>query len=234
MSTEQNQENIFSPRFDWNFRIGNQLIHLRESLDKINNDIEALDFGEMKFMPPLLAVHYASLILESKTITNISRRNSYLERIKFPQCLSSENNNEWGQILGTYSSKTYLPIIKFSTSSLEEGSSIREALLNHVFGSIRSIASLPTNYYSAIAYLLSELTNNIVEHSRHDFGYLSFQYYRDNQFMDICLADRGIGVFGSYQNYVGSRDFSHVTDRLTKRCTAPCHLAVPGIAFSEC
>jgi hypothetical protein len=215
LSQDQNQNNIFCPRFDWNFGIGYQLFHLKESFSQLNNGIDSIDFAEMRFMPPLLAVHYASFILESKTVTNISGINRYLETIRFPVCLSSENDLDWGRTLGNYSLKTYLPIIKFSTSSSDEGSFAREAVLSHVARSIRTIVNLPTNYFSVINYLISELTDNIIEHSANNYGYLSFQYYRENQFMDICLADKGIGIYGSYQNYVGSRDFSNITDHLT-------------------
>lgn len=61
---------------------------------------------------------------------------------------------------------------------------------------------------------LSELTDNIVGHSRHDFGWISFQYYPSQGFMDICLADSGIGVLGSYLNYGGEKDYSQVQTHL--------------------
>ncbi|WPR77717.1 hypothetical protein [Algoriphagus sp. NG3] len=180
-----------------------------------NTNLKTLDFSRMNFTPPLLAVHYASLIAEFPQLDNIGGMNSYLETIKFPKCLSPASEDEWETILNSYLLRTYIPIIKFGTSSTGDHPSIREKLLSHVFAAIRRITQLPTNYFTAISYMLSELTDNIVEHSKHKFGYLAFQYYRENGFMDICLADRGVGLLGSYQNYIGERDFSHITDHRT-------------------
>jgi hypothetical protein len=79
---------------------------------------------------------------------------------------------------------------------------------------IRNITNVPTNYYSGISYFLSELTDNIVEHSNIDEGWISFQYYSKKGFMDICIADAGLGILGAYNNYNGRKDFSHITTHL--------------------
>lgn len=204
----------YSPQFDWNTKIGRQLLHLNSSIRKFDERINTLDFSKMDFTPPLLAIHYASLFSEVFPKVNIEGIGPYLNTIKFPNCLLPVNGDEFEVILEPYLNKTYIPLIKFSTDPTGDHPSIREKLLSHVFFAIRRITRLPTNYFTAISYLLSELTDNIVEHSNHDFGYLAFQYYRDNGFMDICLADRGLGLLGSYQNYKGERDFSHITDHL--------------------
>ena len=189
-----------------------QLLHLNISLRSFNDSLATVDFSSMNFAPPLLAVHYASLLAEFPRIGNIVGLGSYLNTIKFPICLSPANGDDCESILNSYLNKTYIPIIKFNTNPTGDNPLIREKLLSHVFSAIRRITLLPTNYFTAISYLLSELTDNIVEHSKHEFGYLAFQYYRDNGFMDICLADRGLGLLGSYQNYLGEKDFSHITD----------------------
>lgn len=192
-----------------------QLLHLNTSIRRFDLPLRTLDFSGMNFTPPLLAIHYASLLSEFPEIENVVGIGSYLNTIKFPHCLSPENGDDFESVLDSYVNKTYIPIIKFSTNSTADYPSIREKLLSHVFSAIRKITQLPTNYFTAISYLLSELTDNIVEHSKHEFGYLAFQYYRENGFMDICLADRGLGLLGSYQNYFGERDFSHITDHRT-------------------
>lgn len=210
-----NLSHSFNPQFEWNMRIGMQLLHLNGSLRSFHGGLKTVDFSRMKFTPPLLAVHYASLIAESPQVSNIVGLDSYLNTIKFQGCLSLESGNNWESTLNSYLSKTYIPIIKFDTPCTGDNTAIREMLLSHVFAAIRRITQLPTNYFTAISYLLSELTDNIVEHSEHKFGYLAFQYYREHGFMDICLADRGVGLLGSYQNYVGDRDFSQITDHRT-------------------
>lgn len=204
----------FSPQFDWNTQIGNQLLHLKLSLKSLHDGLEVIDFSKMSFTPPLLAIHYASMINESSYIPKISGLNFYLETISFPYCISPRSKSECELLLNSYLDKSYVPIIKFDLSSLADGPRIREMLLSHVFATIRTITNLPTNYFTAISYMVSELIDNMVEHSGQKHGYLAFQYYSENGFMDICLADRGAGLLGSYQNYVGERDFSAITNHL--------------------
>ena len=215
MENQESTSHTYCPQFEWNTQIGMQLLHLNISIRRFDGGLKTVDFSEMNFTPPLLAVHYASLLSEFPQIQDIRGAGSYLETIKFPNCLSPANGDDCESILDSYLHKTYIPIVKFSTNPTGDHPSIREKLLSHVFAAIRRIARLPTNYFTAISYLLSELTDNIVEHSKHEFGYLAFQYYRDNGFMDICLADRGLGLLGSYQDYTGDKDFSHITDHRT-------------------
>jgi len=204
----------FFPQFDRNIQIGKQLLHLNYSLKSLSSGLRGIDFTKMNFTPPLLAVHYASLIHEFPQLLISGVNNSYLETIKFPTCLTFKNGEDLEPILGPYLDKSYLPIIKFSTNSTGKFPEAREALLSHVFGAIRRIASLPTNYFTAISYLLSELTDNMVEHASHAYGFLAFQYFKESGFIAICLADRGIGLLGSYKNYQGDKDFSYVQNHL--------------------
>jgi hypothetical protein len=212
MKKKDNQ--IIFPEFTWHNGIGMQLLHLNLVLRGLSSDIEVIDFSNMKFTPPLLSIFYSSTISESDPEIVVSGLNSYLQTINFPNGLYCNSEENLIRELYRFNSKTYLPIIKFSTDSTGDNPIIREKILSHVLRSIRTIASLPANYYSAFSYLISELTDNICEHAAHPFGYLAFQYYRENGYIDICLADRGVGLLGSYQKYNGERDFSSITNHL--------------------
>lgn len=211
---KEKDKQILFPEFTWQTGIGIQLLHLNLALRRLSKDIEVFDFSNMKFTPPLLSIFYSSTISESHPETVCRGLNSYLQTIQFPNGLSYSSEEELVIELNRFNSKTYLPIIKFSTDSTGNNPIIREKILSHVLRSIRAIANLPTNYFSALSYLISELTDNICEHAAHPFGYLAFQYYRENGYIDICLADRGIGLLGSYQNYIGERNFSSITNHL--------------------
>lgn len=208
------KDNQIFPEFTWHTGIGMQLLHLNLALRRLSKEIEAFDFSNMKFTPPLLSIFYSSTISESHPEIGCRGLNSYLETIHFPNGLSYNSEEKLIRELNRFNSKTYLPIIKFSTDSTGENPIIREKILSHVLRSIKLIGKLPTNYYSAFSYLISELTDNICEHAAHPFGYFAFQYYREHGYIDICLADRGIGLLGSYQNYIGDRDFSSITNHL--------------------
>jgi hypothetical protein len=49
-----------------------------------------------------------------------------------------------------------------------------------------------------LAYFLGELICNISQHAQSKFGYIYSQYLRQEQCIDICIADSGITVYGSY------------------------------------
>ncbi len=210
-----NDNQVLFPEFPWDLKIGRQLIHLKAALNKqLFEEIDGFDFSRMQFTPPLLSAYYSSTISELDQELPFRGLNSYLETIQFPMGLTYEAESDIQQALNRYESKTYLPVTKFFTENSGDYPRIREKVLSHITNSIRAIVKMPTNYYSALSYLISELTDNICEHSTHPFGYLTFQYYPLNAIIDICLVDRGVGILGSYNNYTGDRDFSQITDHM--------------------
>ena len=52
-----------------------------------------------------------------------------------------------------------------------------------------------------LSYMLDELICNIQQHSMARLGVLSVCIDNYKNFMDICIADDGIGIFGSYVNH---------------------------------
>lgn len=52
---------------------------------------------------------------------------------------------------------------------------------------------------TAINYVISEIFTNITEHSNSKSGWMMIQNYPTKQFLDVCIADNGIGILGSYQ-----------------------------------
>lgn len=50
-----------------------------------------------------------------------------------------------------------------------------------------------------VKYMVSEIIDNIVEHSYSKNGYIFAQSYPHLEYLDICIADSGITLLGSYQ-----------------------------------
>ena len=61
--------------------------------------------------------------------------------------------------------------------------------------------------------MLSEMTDNIFEHSRSDHGYILTQCYPKHGYADVCLGDTGITVLGSYR-MAGSKEIHTDIDAL--------------------
>lgn len=201
-------------------RIGEQLKSIKNFLNIIDGiikkgDCVECDFINYKFSPPLLSVFFSVFYEGSMHCEYLNTRvNSYVRNINFYEGLKLDEIENWENVLNAYENKSYLPLINFSTSTIHDQSFLRDNIFTHVNKLIRKIAKVPVNYFSAISYLLSELSDNIVEHSGAERGWLSFQYYRQKGYLDLCIADSGIGLLKSYQNYQRGKDFSHVTTHI--------------------
>jgi len=54
-----------------------------------------------------------------------------------------------------------------------------------------------TGFYDGVAYSVSELINNVIQHSS-SYGFLGAQYYRRDDLTQIIVADVGIGIKQSF------------------------------------
>lgn len=110
----------------------------------------------------------------------------YLSQINFPM----------GSDSPTEAHRNDLPLCRLNTqsgpTSVERvGSKMTELLNRALADSIESI--------SAVRYPVNELVDNVDQHSRCANGALLIQNYPNKSFIDICVADDGIGIPGSYE-----------------------------------
>ncbi|WP_016777415.1 ATP-binding protein [Anaerophaga thermohalophila] len=200
--------------------IGNQLLSIRDFLIevnglKFNDEIIELDFCTYKFSPPLLGIFFAAFLEGNPKYRAVNIGSTgYLNYQYFPFGLKPEVIEEWEQLLDAYKCKSYLPLIRFSTLKNDDATQTRNNVISHANLMIGSITGMPANYKSAISYLLSEISDNIVDHSRAEYGWISFQYYPQKGYLDLCIADAGIGLLQSYKKYRGEKDYSHIENHL--------------------
>ncbi len=158
-----------------------------------------IDFSDTRFISPVFALSlivYLSRCGKQIDFTNVP---DYLERIGFgnggikPDMMRL---TEFLAELEKYASKTYIPIIDFAagrnSDAKEVVSSIAENMIIHQLN-IRS------NVANGLKYLIDETLDNITEHSESDRGYIFAQAYPFKGFLDVCIADRGVNLLGSYQ-----------------------------------
>ncbi len=181
--------------------IKNQILSIKDILDGIEIEGEdgvELNFEHYSFTPPLLSVFFAQLQAYANVRFTGIRDNSYFRHINFPNGMIVDDEESL-PVIERYKSKNYLPIIKFDCATDRESSSIREKVLTQINQTIKRISNVPTNYFSAISYFISELTDNIVSHSKVQCGWLSFQYYPGGNYIDLCIADSGVGILNAYK-----------------------------------
>lgn len=170
-----------------------------------------LDFSGFKFSPPLLSVFFASFLERNQHVKFVNYNpTTYLEFIAFPNGFKPDQIVGWESVLSNYKSRSYLPLVHFNTSKGRIESKERNNVISHVCQVIKNITKIPLNYYSAISYFISELSDNIVDHSGLDRGWLSFQYYANYNVIDFCISDSGMGFLNAYKSYTGENDYSHI------------------------
>lgn len=128
------------------------------------------------------------------TITGLkSYTNAYLNAICFQEPLIVRDAAEADSLMNRYRKKSYMPICKFSTS---------ENTIDSVTSGLQKIiqmqCGIPAHLISPLSYLIGELVANVHDHSKCDSGYIFSQYLRSERCLNICIADFGISVYGSF------------------------------------
>jgi hypothetical protein len=168
-----------------------------------------IDLARIKFVYPLFILVIASLSeylkksglnLSIRSTTNINCA-EYLDKIFFPGGIKPDKLSNWENMLNSYKGKSYLPIINFSSDRNPVQSTIRERLISKINSLIKENLSLDNIYETAVSYLISEITDNIIEHSGQDRGWLMIQYYPSIVYLDICIIDTGKTILGSYKDH---------------------------------
>lgn len=202
--------------FIWNHRIGAQLLLVRDLLRQYHQGQRLISLEKLHFCPPLLSQVISMMVFDKKlTYSPKSIQSNYLQTIQFPHGIEGTQTADFETYLASFVNKTYLPIIRFGTGKEPLIATGRNNLISQVGQMIRRITEVDSKFYSGLSYLLSELTDNIVDHSDFTHGWLSFQYYQKEGFIDLCIGDSGRGVLASYQRYTGPKDYSYIqTDQL--------------------
>lgn len=182
-----------------------ELLRIIQAIETDTTDREIIfDFSRITFVRPLFILTLAGLIYklrrDGKTVNCINNSHDYLNLIYFYEGLKPDNHSDWKSLLSTYAAKNYVPILNFPTSKNAEAVQIRNNSLSCLNGIIRQKLNLDANSYNAISYLISEMTDNISDHSGEDRGWLFAQYYPEGRFIDICILDTGKTILNSYHD----------------------------------
>ena len=95
-----------------------------------------------------------------------------------------------------YSLKRYIPIIDFAAGKNDDDQETISTVVENII--IRQLNIQP-NVATGLKYMVEEALDNITEHSESDRGYIFAQAYPSKGYLDICIADRGVTLLGSYK-----------------------------------
>ena len=158
-----------------------------------------MDFDKVGFVNPFFLLPLQVYLKNCKKKITVKNESSYIctacffNREVFPEKIQ-EGLEEFFM---PYRNKSYIPITSFpnDVSQIDFKNKILEAAENLIVSRLR----ITPNILSGIKYLISESIDNISEHSESERGYIFMQYYRNQHYLDVCIADSGITILGSYK-----------------------------------
>ena len=179
--------------FSFNYMI--KVMAETEAADAVQWDFADVTFLHPFFLAPL-AIYKNTSNKDIECINMSLRIQSYLNSICFDRMLhfGQEKREDVEAVIQKYTDKTYLPLCSFAMTDSNKdtfGSIIKTVLMKQ--------ANIAQGGSSSLSYLISELLDNIYEHSQSPNGYVFSQYLEREGMIDLCIADMGITVAGSFE-----------------------------------
>lgn len=158
------------------------------------------DFADANFLHPFflapLAIYKNTSGKDIECINIPLRIQSYLNSVCFDRMLHFDNDpqEDIENVMSKYVDKTYIPLCSFAMTNSNKDKF--GSILQHIITKQANIQSGG----SSLSYLISELFDNIYEHSQSKNGYVFSQYLEREGYIDLCIADTGITIFNSFKN----------------------------------
>ncbi len=189
--------------------VGNELIDglskavgVMSRIQSLNDDVIELDFGGTQFVSPLFVSALLVYIRHTDKQINITNLKDYLNVIRFSEGLLPDKmrRSEFMATMESFSQKSYIPIVNFPVTNTDEG--VKNVVLSTIEELIVRQLHIDKNVSEGLKYFISELVDNITEHSRSERGYIFAQAYPKKGYLDLCISDCGISILGSYKQSV--------------------------------
>ncbi|WP_172795766.1 hypothetical protein [Haloferax sp. Q22] len=168
-------------------------------------DFTGLSWGGPAYYAPL-NVLYHDLKKDNKNVDYLPPRNNlvseYTNQIKFPIGTSDPTEDY----------ENHIPICRLID---DNGSSIVQTVTSKIWDLLGDYCSdRDSKEVSAMLYGIQEISDNIDQHAHSKQGSVLVQNYPSKEFIDICIADNGVTIPGSYEKY--GMDFNDDYDALLK------------------
>jgi len=192
---------VHIPKVDRDERIGsvfNELFRVVNATESAGEEGVVWDFSNASFFHPFflapLAIYKCKLEREVVCCNMSQYLSDYFRLIHFEDILSIGWGEDLRALLTPYIKKTYMPICKFPLAERKAVDDIQPILQ----GLIKEQSNYGKDIHTPLSYMLGELICNISEHSKSEYGYIYSQLSRHDTCINLCIADNGITVYGSY------------------------------------
>lgn len=177
------------------YRYAVQTIEKINSINPDEDDLIKIDLSKVSWVTAAYSTPLATAIRrwrsEGVEIRTISPSDddtaNYLDTIGFPE----------GQTDPDFNDNSYLPLIKIDGTQACPINAAGE-VIQRLVSKLLSDDDIRTN---GVALPLTELLDNVSEHSKCEHGLVTLQYYKQKQKLDMCVVDDGISIPGSYDEH---------------------------------
>ena len=158
-----------------------------------------LDFSEIEFVTPSYVLPLVAFLNSCDKDITIVNLKEYLQKIEFADGMRPDRmrKSEFLAIMERYSQETYIPIVSFPAT--KDSDDEKDAILSTIESIISRQLELTSNVLTGLKYMLGESIDNIIQHAQSERGYIFAQSFPQKGFLDICIADNGITLLGSYK-----------------------------------
>ena len=163
-----------------------------------------IDISNTSFITPVFALSMIVYLSGCKKDISFGNVPDYADLIGLKYGGLQPDTMRQTEFLATmekYATKTYIPIVNFSAIKNSDAKEFVSSLVENLI--IRQLG-IQSNVANGLKYLIDETLDNITEHSESDRGYIFAQAYPQKGFLDVCIADTGVTLLGSYQKLQGN------------------------------
>lgn len=174
------------------------MLSIMSQIEQAGHEEVVIDFSNTRFISPVFILSllvYTSTCGKNIRILNMTE---YMKTIHMNGGIKPDElrRSEFQAIMEGYSKKTYIPVINFPA---QRNNDDKEGILTVVENLIIKQLNIKSNVAGGLKYMIGETIDNITEHSDTDRGFIVAQAYPVKGYLDICIADRGITLLGSYK-----------------------------------
>ena len=175
------------------------VVRMMDQMEESVDQEVTIDFSDTRFISPVFAL---SLIVY---LTRCGKQIAFTNVSDYLECIGLSNGGikpdtmrqtEFLAELEKYTSKTYIPIIDFAAGRNSDAKEVVSSIVENI---IIQQLNIQSNVANGLKYMIDETLDNITEHSESDRGYIFAQAYPTKGFLDVCIADRGVSLLGSYE-----------------------------------
>lgn len=195
------KENIFS------------LIKIINEMNSCKENKITLDFSEVSWMPP------CCIILLSNKVLELKQKGIEFEWIPSEKEKVTEHMKKLGFPLGTkIDGSSYVPI----THVLKDNSD-RKKLGREISNLLNKIIEKIPNNITGVSYILSELSDNIEDHSKYTCASIMAQYFPIKKEVEILVFDDGLSIPGvfSKNKLTFNEDYKAIEKALSGEISTP-------------